>query len=241
MIGFDPKSGVPARWSLAPEHTLGLIFWTKDPSNLIRDYSLIQGYNVKVHLTATGWEEVEKGAPSIQESARLIRQTAQVFGPQNLYWRFSPVPTVEAVVERFDYLSDSAQDSGLTRVYLSFLQKNDLLPETRSLAQRLSILDRLAEIGEKKGIRVLLCNEDQSLIGVQDLHPSLGSGVCAPPEDFAQEGSEVPPSEGCGCILMVDPFTVNEACTLGCRYCYSADQSLSPKKVNTTKRLQVIR
>ena len=49
------------------------------------------------------------------------------------------------------------------------------------------------------------------------------------------DSREKPPSEGCGCVLMADPFTINESCTFGCQYCYAADKSLAPKKRNTTK------
>ena len=98
----------------------------------------------------------------------------------------------------------------------------------------------MAEIAKEYGIRVFLCNEDNTLQGVQNRPSNLSAGVCAPPEDFALPGFARPPSEGCGCVLMADPFTVNETCTMGCSYCYAADKTLAPKKRNTTRHLTVL-
>lgn len=240
MIAFDPTTAIPSRWSLRQDDTLGLIFWTKDPTNLIFERERFAGYNVKVHVTVTGWEEVEKGAPSLRNGANLLSMAASQFGPENVSWRFSPVPLVPDVVRRFDTILAMAAYGGLKNVYLSFLQANDLLPETRDEQERLNILTQVAELGQARGVRVLLCNEDRLLLKHQGIHPNLSSGICAPPEDFSLPGVAKPASEGCGCVLMVDPFTINESCTLGCTYCYAADKSLSDKKRNTVRRLPIL-
>jgi hypothetical protein len=240
MTAFGPRSAVPARWSLAPEETLGLVIWTKNPTNVLRDRTLVADYRVKIHITATGWIEVEKGAPDMHESSALIYETVRAFGAENVTWRFSPVPLVPDVVGRFNRIAHTASYIGLDRVYLSFLQANDLVPEMRSDEERLTLLGQLGEIGARRGIKVLLCNEDRLLTGGQAPR-NVASGICAPPEAFAPPNLEKSPSEGCGCSLMVDPFTINESCAYGCHYCYASDKSLSDKKRNTTKGLPVIR
>lgn len=241
MVGFDPRTAIPSEWSLRPDDTLGLVFWTKDPTNLIFDAPWLRAYRVKVHVTATGWEEVEKGAPDLREGANLVGMAASIFGPENVTWRFSPVPDVPDVAERFSTILAMASEYGVKSVYLSFLQENDLLPETRSEQDRLNVLVQVAEAAAHRGVRVYLCAEDRLLMGHPDLHPNLASGVCAPPEDFALPNRERPPSEGCGCVLMVDPFTVNESCTMGCAYCYAGDKNSAQKKRNTTRSLPVVR
>lgn len=252
MEAFDPQTGVPSWWSLAPAETLGLVFWTKNPTNLIADRNVIRSYQVKVHVTATGWHEVEKGAPSLDEACQLLQATVDAFGVENVTWRFSPVPLlpVSELIGRFFRLAEAASRAGLREVYLSFLQTNDLLPETRSWAQRLHVLDQLAiMVGAKFGINLRLCNEDRTLerwgelldLNGDPVGPpptNLSSGVCANPADY---GAALVRKEGCGCVLMADPFTINESCTMGCVYCYAADQTLSGKKRNTTRSLPVIR
>lgn len=231
MLAFDSRTGVPGVWSLDPCDTLGLVFWTKNPYNLVHHAPWLREYEYKVHVTATGWHEVEKGAPDIERSARLLAEAVGKFGPDRVTWRFSPVPAVADVVPRFGRLLDAAATSGLTSVYVSFLQTNDLMREGRGVDERVGILTDLANLAARRNVRVLLCNEDRMLAGRTGLAPNLGSGVCARPEDF---GLEARSSEGCGCVWMVDPFTFNESCTMGCQYCYAADKTLSPKKRNTT-------
>ncbi len=87
MVALDPK-GIPSKWSLKPEDTLGLIWWTKDPTNLLANVDLLKPYRNKVHVTITGWEEVEKGAPTFLKARKLLKKTAEAFGPENVTWRF---------------------------------------------------------------------------------------------------------------------------------------------------------
>ena len=239
MMAIDPRNSIPYIWSLKPEDTLGLVFWTKDPRNLNVGAEWLRHYRYKIHVTLTGWEEVEKGAPTLHEGGRLLAKTLEEHGP-HVTWRFSPVPLLDSdeVVRRFTEISQYGQGSP---VYLSFLQTNDLIPETRDAYERIRLMRRLAEIAESRNIRVMLCNEDRTLLGAEGLPPNLSAGICAPPEDFALPGRPTSPSEGCGCILMADPFTINESCTMGCKYCYAADQELAPKKMNTSRSLPVLR
>ena len=236
MIAFDPRTAIPSVWSLKPEETLGLNFWTKDPSNLLADAALLRPFNVKVHVTLTGWEEVEKGAPDLFRGADLYRRAMGVFGRANVIWRFSPVPLVDDVVERFaTILGEIATDEAPAKVYLAFLQENDLLPETRNEARRRELLVQFAKVAERVGTEVLLCNDDRALLVGATACPNLSLGVCAGPADWGG----LPPAEGCGCAIMIDPFTINESCTFGCAYCYAADKTIAPRKHSTTRHLPV--
>lgn len=241
MVAFDPRTNIPGHWSLIPDETLGMVFWTKNPTNLIKDKEALDGHRIKVHVTATGWTEVEKGAPNMVASGLLLEKASRAFGPENVSWRFSPVPLVPDVISRFDSLSHMAKEAGIKKVFVSFLQENDKIPETRSREERLELLTLMAQFADRDGIQVLLCNEDRLLYRVSELPLNLSAGICQPPEDFALPENPVPPSEGCGCVLLADPFTINESCNLGCTYCYASDKTLSDKKRNTTKSLPVLR
>lgn len=231
MAAIDQRTSVPAKWSLRPEDTLGLIFWTKDPTNLTKDAHLLKAFpSVKVHMTITGWSEVEKGAPDIDEALALLQGTVEAFGTENVTWRFTPIPTVPDVLERFERIAKVAAKLGLSRVFVAFLQDNDLMHELRTVAQRKEILSNLGSIGNFYGIQVLLCNDDKELM---DSQSTVALGVCAPPEGDS-------PVDRCGCVFVVDPFSINESCVFGCQFCYAADRSSSPKKRNTT-RLHILR
>ena len=236
MIAFDSKIGVPSVWSLAPEDTLALVFWTKDPRNLIASQLRLEPYNVVVHVTATGWGEVEKGAPTLEEAGRLLVETSLAFS--KVRWRFSPIPLLpdQVVVERFKRLLEYAERAKLTQVFVSFLQSNDLIREARSGTERFELLNRLADLADPAGIQVLLCQDDRSLDDWQGA--GFGLAPCVPMSDFEAPGRSL---ESCECVAMVDPFTANESCAFACAYCYSGDKALSPRKRNSLRGLSVVR
>jgi hypothetical protein len=225
MLAFDPRSAIPRRWSLLPEDTLGLIFWTRNSRPLLAAHKKLKPYRKVIHFTLTGWHEVEKGAPSLEVGLQNLIETVRVFGAENVVWRFSPVPAVADAVDRFARIAEKLAPVGVSSCYLSFLQQNDRVPEPRTPEQRLEIVSQL--VARSAGIPVLLCADDR------ELDSRAVRGVC---ESGARFGVECP-KEKCGCALSVDPFTRNESCSYGCSYCYAADLSSSPKKRNTTLKV----
>lgn len=238
MLGVDPRTAVPSLWSLKPQDVLGLVFWTKNPTNLIEDAAILDGFPLVVHVTLTGWTEVEHGAPNIKWGLKRIQELVQVFGPEKVIWRFSPVPAVPDVLDRFKTIARDIENMGLSQVYVSFLQTNDLMPELRSLKVQQDLLRQMAGL---TSLRVLVCNENRVLEGLEQKAPNLCYGVC---EDGCRFTGGDPlrrlPLEGCGCALAVDPFTITEACSMGCAYCYAADRTLAVERRDTTRKLQVV-
>lgn len=240
MVAIHPGSAAPSIWSLRPEETLSLVFWTKNPSSLIASQLRLEPYNVVVHLTATGWSEVEQGAPGLEESGRLLIETAKAFG--TVRWRFSPIPMLSniVVIERFLRLLDYAAQAQLREVFVSFLQPNDRMLESRGSLHRFYLLNCLAEKAASFGIAVRLCQDDHMF---DDLAYAAQFSLmpCVRVDDF-------PPGklnqDNCGCVRMADPFSVNEACPYRCQYCYAADRSLSARKRRTIRRppsLEIVR
>jgi hypothetical protein len=237
MMAFDPRTAIPAQWSLRPEDTRGLIIWTKDPTNLLRDPAMLKGFPLVIHITLTGWTEVEKNAPTIQEGIRLFKETARAYGPENLVWRFTPVPILPTldVLDRFTWIADSLSNVNVTRVYTSFIQENDRMTDDRDVRHRMWLLRAMARSVNFLGMQVLHCKDDKKTLSnpLWQLEPNLYEGTC---EDGTRFGP-VPEIMDCGCCHAVDPFTVNESCTMGCQYCYAADRAVSPKKHNTTLKV----
>lgn len=233
MLAFDPRSAAPSYWSLKPEDTMGLVFWTKAPAVIVASQLRLEPYQVVVNVTATGWGEVERGTPSLDEAGRMLVETKRAF--DKTYWRFSPIPLLPdaVVLERFGRLLAYAERAGIRETFVSYLQPNDRIPETRSLQQRFDLLNHMSDMAKGAGISVLLCQDDRSFDDWQGAKFSLEP--CVRPADFVTDTNQ----EKCGCVVMADPFTINESCTFGCQYCYAADQTLSSKKRNTT-RLRVV-
>lgn len=229
MIGFDPRNGIPAKWSLAVGDVLGLVFWTRNPRNLIANAEWLKSYPLAVHFTLTGWHEVEPGAPGIEEGLVLLRDTVRAFGPDRVTWRFSPVPMVADVLDRFEKIAREAAQVGLPEVFAMFLQDNDLMPETRPPQSKIELLRQMAL--RSRGLHIRLCQDDATL-DIEGQMSNLARGVCESGKRFAA-GARLD-KQSCGCALAVDPFTINESCSMGCAYCYAADRSLASSKRDTT-------
>lgn len=259
MLGVDPRTGAPKLWSLAPEDTLGLIWWTREPSNLIKNVGRFLAYKHVINFTLTGWTEVEHKAPDIERGLDLMRQTCDTFGAENVVWRFSPVPTIQYPFERWHKIAEEVVKMGVQECYVAFLQENDNLVEDRSMMSRVQLLQVMAR--DQPDLKVLLCNEDSTLRdlhrehnsfagqdpteltsmaahrllhlkdAIDDIPDNLSYGICEDSKRFAPDVK----TEGCGCALSIDPFSINETCRFGCEYCYAADKSLAPKKRSTTK------
>jgi hypothetical protein len=230
MAALEPYKGMPGKWSLKPEDTLGLIFWTKNPTNLIIDSGLLEPYKTKIHVTLTGWSEVEHGAPDLYAGTDLLCLAARYFGSENVTWRFSPIPLVPDVLHRFEEVLKKVSKTGMKQVFVSFLQENDRVRETRDYLTKIHILQEMGVLAFKYKMTVRLCNDDKEVLKLVEASLGLTLGVCAPPEDF---GSNLAIDE-CGCIKAVDPFSITEACIHACEYCYAGDRQLAAKKKSTT-------
>jgi Domain of unknown function (DUF1848) len=238
MLGVDPRTAMPGLWSLKREDTLGMVFWTKNPTNLIEDAHILNGYPLVIHITLTGWVEVEQGAPNIKWGLQRMAETVETFGPHRVVWRFSPVPMVPDAVGRFERIAREVKAMGIQQVYVAFLQDNDLMAESRTLQVRRDLLCSMADMG----MDVLVCNEDRVFDDPGlSLPPNLRYGVCEDGSRFTGWSGDIS-TEGCGCALSVDPFTINESCSMGCEYCYAADRDLATERRDTTRKsLQVVR
>lgn len=233
VVAFDPRDAIPKRWSLRPEDVSELILWTKSPSRLLLGLTSVSPLVdllpvLKVHVTITGWREVEPRVPALEVVALETKRLALM--GIDVTWRFSPVPLLESEQVRGRFASIAARLGGwVPVVFVSFLAENEFVPETRGASECGALVDDLARIAAGEGIELRLCADDAATTC------SAPRGVCAP----ARSGAKTSP---CGCGLAVDPFSFNESCDLGCRYCFVLNREMSPRKRNTTKlRLPITR
>lgn len=238
MLAVDQRTALPSRWSLLPEETLGLVWWTKNPRNLIDNHQLLKPYRNIVNVTVTGWTEVEKGAPDINEGTALLVEAAKTFGPENVVWRMSPVPVLDDsdVRHRYSYIASHARNAGIRKCFVSFIQSNDMMSDPRSDLHKAWLLEWMQVTNSS--VEIVVCNDDAGIYKSSSRVYRTTAGICVDPASF--EGG-VDKTDGCGCAMMVDPFTINESCTMGCRYCYAADKTLSDQKRNTTRHLPIVR
>lgn len=222
MQAIDPRTGLPGMWSLKPEDTLGLELWTKNPTVLLST-DLLKDYDARVHVTVTGWEEVEKGAPTMVRGATLLARMGRRYGWDRVRWRFSPIPSLSSreVLARYSYIAFNS-DERMGPAYVSFLQGSSDW-ESRDMEQKHRLLYKMQTIHPLR-----LCADDPLW------KSGLPMGVFQPGICSDRQG----PKEACGCALAVDPFTIGEGCGMSCLYCYS--QGEAAKRDTTKKRLPTL-
>jgi hypothetical protein len=203
--GFDSRDVLPCVWSTKPEDTLEWVFWSKNPSQLLKHRHLLNEYEFTLNFTLTGWEEVEHGAPNLERGLDLLCKSVDSLGPSRVIWRFSPIP-LDMPLDRFEAVCKRVSEHGLHRVFLNFLDDNSYVPETRSMDAKRKLLLSLKAIGETHGIVPLLCANNQDPIPCE-------RGVCS-----VSPGSEE--RMPCGCTHSVDAFAMNAPCAYRCGYCY---------------------
>lgn len=233
-----------SRIDLSPEVVDCIVFWTKNPANMLGRLDELRDYQYYFQFTLTGYgREVEPGLPD--KRGVLIpafQELSEKIGAQRIIWRYDPI-----FISRrysFDYHLKAFEEiarslTGYTRkVVISFV---DLYAKTQRNAVRLqieSVSDRdmvelakqLVAIAGRCGMEVESCAE---LIDLQSIGVKHGSCI---DKKLIEEitgcklivGKDKNQRTECGCCESVEVGTYN-TCKIGCRYCYA---NFSDAKVN---------
>ena len=241
----NPYNRRPVFVSLAPEAVRAMVFWTRNPSPLLRLLPEIEARYARrhyLHLSITGMERrFETHGPAVAAAIRAAEALCHRYGPGYVQWRFDPVivsdrTPVDEVLARFGALCQRM--AGLTtRCTISFLDayrgsiahldqagiivNPDYVSGAEDLAPQARLLGQLRNIAAAYGITVQTCTED-ALVA---LVPGVGRGRCIDPDLLATIAPGPPlaagPSrEGCSCAASVDIGTY-DSCAHGCLYCYA--------------------
>jgi hypothetical protein len=211
FLGFDPCTGMPDRWSLSPEDVLGLIFWTKDPRNLLKDREILRPFKTVIHFTITGWSEVELRVPSLESSLALLPPLIESYGLGSVTIRYSPIPQQKSALDRWPKIAEGLVSVGVREVYLSSLRYG--LSVTDLGVPLFEAISYLSKVAGPLGLKLLGCADDEAL--------DLPVGVCESGDRFLPNLKR----DSCGCAKVVDPFTRSESCSFGCKYCYASRPS----------------
>lgn len=225
FLGVHPVTGVPVLWSLRPEDTEELIFWTKNPVGLIESAHLLrEEFPLSIHVTVTGNDSsLERSVPSPERAAQLLEQIVSIYGSHFVTWRISPYVPGEGRIPLPD-LFERMASTGVTRVAVSFYQEHPGGSKegsrfSLSLQEKVQFWEEISTLAKKHRMLAFLCKDDE-IVSPKSV------GICTPTARNQRDS-------GCGCSLSVDAFTATESCVYGCVYCYAVDRNLAPKRRNT--------
>lgn len=238
-----------SRIDLSPESVDCIVFWTKNPANMIEKLEDLQKYPYYFQFTLTGYgKDVEPNLPDKREVLiPTFRRLSEKTGKERVIWRYDPVLinkryTMDYHLRAFEEIAGNLADY-TEKVVISFI---DLYSKTQRNAEGLDIREltkeemtqlagKMARIASKYNLVMETCAEQI------DLHEAgIRHGSCIDKKLIerlagcrltAQKDKNQ--REKCGCVESIDVGTYN-TCLNGCKYCYA---NFSNRRVENNVKL----
>lgn len=234
-----------SRISLDPQLIDCIVFWSKNPKNLMKHLPELEEYLYYFQFTLTSYgPEIEPGLPQREQRIELFQHLADQIGKKRVIWRYdpiflSPTYTLSYHLKAFAHTARALQ--GCTeRVMISFM---DFYAKTRRNTEGLGIrpmeekemrvlAKELSAVAREYGFSISTCAEeiDLSAQGIshgkcidKELIQELAGGQIRGKRDKNQR-------EACGCMESIEVGTYH-TCLTGCKYCYA---NFSPERVAKT-------
>ena len=226
------------RYLFSPETIDAIVFWTKDPENLMPYLDEIDwmGYRYYFQFTLTPYgKELEKNLRDKGEIVRTFQRLSTRIGKERVVWRYDPIIYNDSMglVYHVDHFTELCEQlAGYTDTcVLSFVDlyyKNEAavkagLLRTISPEEMEETCLAFSQIAKLYHLRLETCCEgmDFSSHGVYPascIDKDRLEKVCGYPLDLRPDSGQ---REFCHCYRSVDVGTYN-TCPHGCVYCYAS-------------------
>lgn len=232
--------------SLKPKDVDCIVFWTKDPRDLLYRLPEIDamGYSYYFLFSLTSYDtNIERRIPRKREIINRFRELSEIIGKERVVWRYDPI----IISDKFDreyhkkwfgYLVEEVV--GYTeKCIISFLDiykkternmKDILYKEfDNSLMQEYGRLFSNAVAG--KGISLCTCAEkiDLSEWGIEDSKCIDDTLIEKLFHKKLKKRKDPGQREECGCVVSRDIGLYN-TCQHGCKYCYATSSDKEVEK-----------
>ncbi len=242
--------------SLIPEKVAAIVFWSKNPTPLMKYLDEIdqRGYRYYFQLTLNDYPvELEPALPPINVRIETIKKLSERLGSLRVIWRYDPIiisnqTPITYHIEKFSQLSESLK--GYTsRVMVSFVdyyQKTDsrleklhkvgfeFEKEFEYTAEVSILMRKLGEIARQNGIEIFTCAEEFNFSNCRVMpgcciDPTLIQKIWSVKVDARKDPSQRPK---CLCSVSKD-IGINDTCLHGCTYCYATRKNITAKRRNS--------
>ncbi len=213
-----------------------MVFWTKNPANMMQRLEQLRDYCFYFQFTLTGYgPEIEPGLPDKESLIAVFQELSKRIGRQRVIWRYDPIFLSGKYSMQFHkqaFAAMSRKLCGFTeRVVISFLDLYRKIEQTtRELGLRvpcreemLELAGELAELASAADMKIQACAEALNLTDV-----GIEAGSCIDRDLIERltgremkKGRAAGQREACGCMESID-VGAYDTCLCGCRYCYAA-------------------
>ena len=225
-----------SRIDLSPDVVDCIVFWTKNPANMIEKLEYLKDYVYYFQFTLTGYgKDIEPNLPNKREELiSTFKTLSEKIGKDKVIWRYDPILiskryTMDYLLKAFEEIASSLTDY-TDKVVISFLdlyaktQRNikELGIKQMTKGEMTSLAAQMAQIASKYHLIIESCAEQISLqkVGIQHgscidkklIEKILGCKLIGKKDKNQRKE--------CGCFESVEVGTYN-TCLNGCKYCYA--------------------
>ena len=238
-----------SRINLSPEVVDCIVFWTKNPANMLGKLEYLQDYAYYFQFTLTGYgRDIEPNLPDKRkELIPAFQKLSEKIGKEKVIWRYDPILlsdkyTADYHLRAFEEIAGNL--AGYTeKAVISFVDLYEKTwRNTRGLGIRLAtekemmgLAAEMARIASKYNLEIESCAEqwDFQKVGIQRgscIDKKLIERIIGCRLTGQKDKNQ---RKECGCFESVEVGAYN-TCLNGCRYCYA---NFSDEKVKENIKL----
>lgn len=232
-----------SRVSFTKEEIEGIVFWTKNPKNLIPKLNRLGSIPYYFQFTLTPYgRDLEPGLDKDQV-VKTFKELSGMIGKKRIVWRYDPIvisPLMDANYH-FSQFEALAEELGsfTEKCIVSFV---DFYAKARkkletigavdpSLEEKLAILRKLIQIAKANGLGIEVCCEAVLLGEIQVTRARCVDATLLGEIAGENLAAEKDPNQRpeCRCHVSVD-VGAYDTCLWGCVYCYANGSAAQVQK-----------
>lgn len=220
---------------LRPELIDCIVFWTKNPRNMMKRLDQVKNYHYYFLFTITSYgHDLERHLPPKDEVIDTFIELSRKIGKERVVWRYDPILISAKIDEDFHYRNFSyiarRLQSYTERCIISFIdmykkcERNLKGFSVRELNEEemFRLASMLFPVAENYGMEMVTCAEKIDLSGIgilpgKCIDDELVSRICGYPLETKKDKHQ---RETCRCVESID-IGAYDTCPHICLYCYA--------------------
>lgn len=224
-----------SRVALTPDVIDCIVFWTKDPTNILDKLDLLKKYNYYFQITVNPYDnQIERNVAQKEDIIESFKKLSSILGSKRTIWRYDPIILTDKIDieyhnKHFDILA-AKLNNFTERCIISFVdmyrksEMNMKSINTLSVNSKdmIEIGKRLSDIASSYGLKIETCSEliDLSSVGIEHakcIDDKLIADILGEDINIQKDKNQ---RDICGCVGSIDIGAYN-TCKHGCLYCYA--------------------